>query len=72
MLALIFYEYLATFPAEVRYFWRRRITGASLLFFANRYLVLVYSAALLRGAGPFTKHVSILLSGLRSNADTGL
>ncbi|KAI1783670.1 hypothetical protein LXA43DRAFT_1045534 [Ganoderma leucocontextum] len=57
-IALIFYEYIATLPTEVAYFWCKRITGASLLFYANRYLVLAYSAALLRGAGLFTTHAS--------------
>ena len=32
------YDYTITFPDEVRLFWRRKATGATLLFFANRYL----------------------------------
>ena len=36
------YDYTITFPYEVRLFWRRKATGATLLFFANRYLTLFY------------------------------
>ena len=37
---MLVYDYTITFPYEVRLFWRRKSTGASLLFFANRYLTL--------------------------------
>ena len=37
---MLVYDYAITFPYEVRLFWRRKATGASLLFFANRYLTL--------------------------------
>ncbi|KAH9939062.1 uncharacterized protein BXZ73DRAFT_29522, partial [Epithele typhae] len=36
----IFYEYLITFGQEVELFWGRKINGASVLFFVNRYVVL--------------------------------
>ncbi|PIL30323.1 hypothetical protein GSI_07507 [Ganoderma sinense ZZ0214-1] len=39
---LVLYEYLVTFSAEVQLFWRRDITGASILFFVNRYMMLSY------------------------------
>ena len=39
--ALILYDYLLTFDAEVKYFWSTKVTGASVLFIANRYLNLV-------------------------------
>ncbi|KAI0368193.1 hypothetical protein BV20DRAFT_980856 [Pilatotrama ljubarskyi] len=37
---LIFYEYFITFGSEVRLIWRRKITGASVLFFLNRYIMV--------------------------------
>ncbi|TBU27604.1 hypothetical protein BD311DRAFT_778821 [Dichomitus squalens] len=39
--ALIFHEYLITFDSEVRLMWRRKITGASIIFFLNRYIMLL-------------------------------
>ena len=38
---MVWYEYLITFDKEVDYFWRRTTNGASILFFASRYLTLV-------------------------------
>ena len=40
---LVLYEFLITFGAEVNLFWRKRFTGASILFFINRYVVLFYN-----------------------------
>ena len=37
-------EYLLKFPDEVDLFWKRRWTGASFLFFLNRYIPLFYQA----------------------------
>ncbi|TBU24153.1 hypothetical protein BD311DRAFT_767086 [Dichomitus squalens] len=54
--ALILYEYLITVGAEVELFWRKDITGASVLFFTNRYVVLLYNLSLLRDIWPFTLH----------------
>ena len=34
------YDYLLTFSQEVSLFWNRRWTGATVLFFSNRYLTL--------------------------------
>ncbi|KAH9896095.1 hypothetical protein C8Q73DRAFT_745200 [Cubamyces lactineus] len=39
--ALIFYEYAITFNNEVRLIWRRRITAASVLYFLNRYIMIL-------------------------------
>ncbi|KAI0788066.1 hypothetical protein C8Q74DRAFT_1196326, partial [Fomes fomentarius] len=39
---LLLYEYLITISAEVDLFWRRKWTGASVLFFLNRYVSLLY------------------------------
>ncbi|KAI0800020.1 hypothetical protein C8Q74DRAFT_386073 [Fomes fomentarius] len=38
---LVVYETLITVDREVKYFWPGRITGAKLLFFANRYITLL-------------------------------
>ncbi|RPD73022.1 hypothetical protein L226DRAFT_143634 [Lentinus tigrinus ALCF2SS1-7] len=38
---LIFVEYLALLPQEIDLFWKRRLTGASVLFLCNRYLSLL-------------------------------
>ncbi|KAI0722609.1 hypothetical protein C8Q76DRAFT_782827 [Earliella scabrosa] len=39
--ALYAFEYVVTFDREVNLFWKRKITMASVLFIANRYLALV-------------------------------
>ena len=69
MIALVFYEYVITLQDEVAYFWGRRFTCSSLLFYSNRYLVLAYSAALLHGTGSFTKQASASPPLLLVNAD---
>ena len=38
---LLFYDYILTFDKEVGLFWKKKISGASLLFFCNRYLTLL-------------------------------
>ena len=40
------YEHIVTFGFEIQLFWGREVTGAAILFFANRYLALVYYVAL--------------------------
>ena len=40
--AWIAYEYVLTFTQEVELFWRRKFTGATLLFLLNRYFLLAY------------------------------
>ena len=39
---ILLYDYTITFPYEVRLFWQKKATGATVLFFANRYLTLFY------------------------------
>ena len=39
-LVIVLYEYTLTFPDEVNLFWKQKITGATVLFMANRYLVV--------------------------------
>ncbi|KAI0740428.1 hypothetical protein C8Q76DRAFT_707696 [Earliella scabrosa] len=41
-IALLMYEYLDTLPDEVNLFWGRKCTGASVLFFINRYCSLLF------------------------------
>ena len=40
--ALVVFEYIITFGTEVQLFWGRKVTGASMLFFVNRYMRLLY------------------------------
>ena len=40
-LALVIYEYLITLRREAQLFWRGKWTGATVLFFFNRYLSLI-------------------------------
>ncbi|KAI1794918.1 hypothetical protein LXA43DRAFT_994885 [Ganoderma leucocontextum] len=49
--ALIGYDYLLTVGRESRFFWKRKMTAASILFFVNRYLALFYYVGL--GLGYF-------------------
>ena len=42
--ALILYDYILTFSQEVRWVWKQKITGASVIFFVNRYFMLVQVA----------------------------
>lgn len=44
-LALCCYEHLITLADEVRCIWRRRVSGATILFLVNRYAILVLSLA---------------------------
>ncbi|KAI0698064.1 hypothetical protein C8T65DRAFT_742968 [Cerioporus squamosus] len=41
-ITLIVYDYLVTLESEHELFWRRKVTGASALFFAARYTTLLY------------------------------
>ncbi|KAF8578146.1 hypothetical protein K439DRAFT_1639105 [Ramaria rubella] len=40
-IALFLYDYLLTFPAEVRHFWRRDWSHITMLFLCNRYLGMI-------------------------------
>ncbi|KAH9924068.1 uncharacterized protein B0H18DRAFT_1013333 [Fomitopsis serialis] len=42
--ALLFYDYILTFPREVRCIWGRRLSGATLLFLVNRYFTIIVVA----------------------------
>lgn len=43
--ALCCYEHVITLADEVRCIWRRRVSGATILFLVNRYAILVLSVA---------------------------
>ena len=43
---MIAYDYVLTVPREARLFWKPKVNAASILFFVNRYLALVYYVAL--------------------------
>ena len=45
--ALIFFEYILTFPHEVKLFWGKKLTGAVALFFTNRYTTIIYTMYLM-------------------------
>ena len=61
---LAFFEYAITVDREVELFWKRKVSGATALFFANRYLIIMYSALLLAAnfsTVPWTDRVSVRL-----------
>ena len=35
---ILYYDYLLTLPDEITFFWRRKRSSVSILFFLNRYL----------------------------------
>ena len=61
MVALVIYEYLVTFSTEVQLFWAGEVTGASVLFFVNRYMLLVYALLTLSQLSPTIHTVSVSL-----------
>ena len=44
MAALIFYDFILTTDEEVRLFWGKKLTGATVLFWLNKWLIIVYYA----------------------------
>ncbi|KAL5522961.1 hypothetical protein ACEPAF_1228 [Sanghuangporus sanghuang] len=44
---ILYYDYVLTLDEEVGFFWRKRTTAVSVLFFSNRYVSILGSAALL-------------------------
>ncbi|KAI0828861.1 hypothetical protein BC628DRAFT_1417259 [Trametes gibbosa] len=55
VMTIIAFEYVFTFRQEIDYFWRRKITGASALFFMTRYLALVVNIIETSGFAPITQ-----------------
>lgn len=43
--ALCCFDHIITLDAEIKYIWRRRVSGASVLFILNRYSLLAASLA---------------------------
>ncbi|KAI0758252.1 hypothetical protein C8Q74DRAFT_1209988, partial [Fomes fomentarius] len=56
---LLAYEYMITFDRETKFFWKRSITGSSVLFIVNRYLPLVIVVLHMPFPDPTTTKVSI-------------
>ncbi|KAI0820865.1 hypothetical protein BC628DRAFT_1341323 [Trametes gibbosa] len=54
--AVIFHEYFLTFDNEVRLIWGRKITGASIIFFLNRYLILFQNAITVASYWPWSSN----------------
>ncbi|PSR71205.1 hypothetical protein PHLCEN_2v12859 [Hermanssonia centrifuga] len=40
LLALTLYDHILTLPQEIDHIWRRKVTGVTVLFVANRYITL--------------------------------
>ncbi len=58
--AVVFYEYVISFDDEVRLVWRRKITGASVIFFLNRYLLVLQSVITVASYWPVSNPVCLL------------
>ena len=45
MTAILYYDFILSFPLEIERFWKRRrpLSGASLVFFMNRYFSIISS-----------------------------
>lgn len=56
--ALNIYDYAITFEAERTRIWKRKRTRVSLLFLANRYLAILYSAVIILKLGDSIEAVS--------------
>ncbi|KAL1942950.1 hypothetical protein VTO73DRAFT_4621 [Trametes versicolor] len=54
VLAFLTYEILITFDREVALVWRRKFTGASVLFFLNRYLPILVNVLNLASSARMT------------------
>ncbi|KAI0660005.1 hypothetical protein C8Q70DRAFT_913775, partial [Cubamyces menziesii] len=56
---LIFYEYGITINSEVRLIWRRKVTGASILFVLNRYIMIMDNIVTLASFPAMSNRVSL-------------
>lgn len=59
-LGFIAYEYAITFDQEVELFWKEKLTIASALFLANRYVALIYNVLNVLLPDPTTYEVGVL------------
>ena len=58
-LVFFIHECVITFGSEVEFYWRRKLTGASLLYLSSKYISLAYSIlCLVRYLPIFTDEVS--------------
>lgn len=55
----LLWEYIITTDQEVELFWKRRLSGASMIFLANRYFVIVNCCINLAGFLPLSDEVGI-------------
>ena len=60
--ALVIYEYLVTFTTEVQLFWVRELTGASILFFINRYVAILVAIIALISKSKLYRIISYLIN----------
>ncbi|KAI0667148.1 hypothetical protein C8Q78DRAFT_982484 [Trametes maxima] len=56
---LILYEYCITLDSEIRLIWRRKITGASVIFFINRYLMVLRESITVASFWPISDPVRL-------------
>ncbi len=69
-LVILFYDAFITFDREVACFWTAKLNGASLLFFANRWItVTLYVMTLVSFASFPSDKVSRLSPGCRGKSD---
>lgn len=62
-LVLILHDYLVTFRQEVNMFWTRKLNGAAILFYLNRYaFITVYAIYQLTTYAPISDEVRSFLS----------
>ncbi|KAI0954871.1 hypothetical protein AcW1_006637 [Taiwanofungus camphoratus] len=40
---MVFFEYIITVPQEVELVWRRKVSGSTIMFLLNRYIVVAFS-----------------------------
>lgn len=60
--AVVFYYHVTTFTTEVNSFWKREFNGATILFLANRYILLLYFVMELPTVALISDEVRRLLS----------
>lgn len=70
--ALIVCEYFALLPREVELFWKRKITGASVLFLSNRYMSLLSEVIQNAAIGSISSQVRLSGSALDRVLDPGV
>lgn len=61
--AVLIYDWILTFPDEIRFIWRPKLTGARVLFLVNRYFFVLFytSQVVFNFASGFNNTVSALV-----------